>query len=380
MKKICISILLSIGVGIGFVYGAGSSSPFGQQGPVLLASVNIYDADITKGDRAGFYHVSFKLTTSDPKQDNVFYRVTLGTKNSDAVYIYNSNKPITLLKGKTFEVDEDFPIPKDINGNLVGFISVYNGKGLPLANAKIGSVLVAKSANAPFAINACTLSKKVYLPGEVVKGSCTITGTTTAASVVAFSLFYNGQPLSIASTKETISKGKASFTFPQSTKAGSYLITAQAQEGMERLGYTYQTGFLVEGAYSNILSVALDKPYYDKGDVASITVGLNVFATTPQDLYAVASLSSKDAIGLCGEGKAVKVERPGSVTLQIPISKDCNGYIVKVVLTSSRDQVLDTYTLSVPKSLQATFTEQANYIIAIGILLVLISAFIRSRK
>lgn len=379
MKKTIISILLAAGCA-SFLHAASELAPIPvRTTSVLLASVNMYDTTLMKSERVGFYDLRFTLLTSDPKQD-AFYKVILTNTYTGQTYTYLSKRAISLVKGRMVTVEESVPVPKDISGNFTALISVYNAKGLPLANAQLKNIALVSRIFAPFAIENCVMTKRVYAKNEQIGGSCTVTGTTTPSSLLSISLSYNNEPTLLAHVEATIKNNKAVFAFPSEIKAGSYMVSVQAQEGMQRLGYSFQAGFLVEGSYSDILSVTFDKQVYEKGDIANVTVGLNVFSMNLQDLYAVASIKTRDSADLCGESKVSKVTRPGSLTFQIPITETCNGYSAKVVLTNTHDFVLDQYSIFVPAEISASFAMYANYLIAIGILLVLISTFIRSRK
>lgn len=384
MKKIVFfAIALSV---ITCTNVSATVTPQAQSKGVLLARVNMYDATVQKSIRTGYYDVSFTLTTKDPEQSNVLYKVSFVEKMTPTetntvpkTYSYTFNRPITLTKDKSLAVEDTLPVPKDLEGLYTVTVSVFNNKGLPLAISKVKDIRLTSNIDAPFTIENCILSKKIYEPNTAISGKCIIEGSASTTSTLVSTLTYGNELNPIHTSTISIKNSTASFTLPSLTKAGVYTLTVQARDGNSVIGSSFIIRFIVNGAATTILSITTDKQSYTRGDVAHVGVGINVFTKKVGELYGVATIKSLDKMTICGGPLAVSVTRLGSFSFDVPILKDCNGYTVSVTVTDEKDSVLDKSTLTVKAEQAPQVIGYLNYFLIIGAIIVLLSSLIARR-
>mgnify|MGYP000963345087 CR=1 FL=1 len=353
---------------------------------VVLAQVNIDDVQLGKSIRTGYYDVSFTLTTKDPEQKDVLYRVSFVEKIPKTkpnmvpkVYSYTFTRPMTITKDKPFLVEDTLPVPKDFQGLFNVTISVFNKKGLPLAFSELKNIQLISQVQAPFVIERCVVDKKIYEPKNVVTGTCFLAGTVSAVSNVALTLTYANELNPVTGITATIKNNTASFTLPLLTKAGVYTLIAQARDGNSVIGGSVITRFFVNGTATTILSIATDKQSYVTGDVAQVTAGINVFAKKIGKLYGIATIKTAGDSVICAGPVAVEVARLGSVSFNLPVTTACNGYTVHVTITNEKDSVLDKSSLAVPEEQAPQVISYLNYVLIFATIIVLLSTFIKRR-
>ncbi len=349
----------------------------GNNSAILLAQVNLYTPTVMKSSRGeGRYTASFVLETLDPVQKDVRYRISLVNTNNERVYFYAFPNTITLTKGIPVTISEQFPIPTDLNGTYKAIINVVNREGLPLATGEMGNVIFSSQTQAPFAIESCTTDETFYNKREVISVTCKISGSPSLSGTLLYTVYRNNRAQSYMKETVSVQEKKLVFSFYAPARADAYTLMIQGLNNGALVGKTLSLPFAVRGTISNIVSIRVDKQAYNKGDTASVNVGLNVFSEIPQGVYVVASLTSADQTYDCGPLVRTRLSRLGGISFAIPIVKDCDGFTLSVNLTNEEGTILDEEILSVDKLRSTKFIGFLNFFLIIASLYILLSAFV----
>lgn len=344
---------------------------------ILLAQVNLYTPTVMKSSRGdGRYTASFILETLDPVQKDIRYRISLVDADNTLVYFYAFPNAVTLTKGIPVTISEQFPIPTDLNGTYKAIISAVNREGLPLANGEIQNVAFSSETPSLFAIESCVTDEPVYDKREEISVTCKISGNPSLGSTLLYTVYRNNRAQSYMKEAVSVNGKKMTFSFSAPARADAYTLMIQGLNNGALVGKTLSLPFVIRGTISNILSIGVDKQSYNKGDTASVNVGLNVFSATSQGIYAVASLKSADQTYDCGPLVRTRLSRPGGVSFAIPIVKDCDGFTLSINLTNEEGTVLDEEILSVDKLQSTRFIGFFNFFLIIASLYILLSAFV----
>ena len=157
-------------------------------------------------------------------------------------------------------------------------------------------------------------------------------------------------------------------------------FTLQSQKEPSLLKDSMLTHLVLDKNTTSIFSITTNKQNYVKGDMALITVGINVFSKETGKLYAITNIKTFDTGSMCIEPTATSVIHPDKISFIVPITNDCNGYIVSVTITNDKDSILNRSTLFVPPNQDEAVIRHLNYLLILGTSIILLSALVKRRS
>ena len=351
----------------------------GNAQAVLLARVNLYKPSIRPTVRINRqYSVAFALQSLDPVQTNVRYRVSFTDSSGAMIYSYAFDDALTLPMGEMTYVQNSFPVPEDMQGSYTGLIEVVNREGLPLASANIPNVTFVKQAEAPFTIGSCSLNKNAFDKMSSVKITCTVSGKTDMFSKLSYDLYRGNRASAYSKGMITINDKKVMFSFPAPMKPDNYHLYIQGYQMGTVIGKTASMNFVVNGTPGDLLSINADKQSYQIGDTAHVNVGINVFSSSgePRAVNVIAAMENEDQTQACGPTAEEKIIHPGAVSLNMPITEDCNGYSLDVKLIDSRGVPVDEDILDAAPTKNSRFVEFLDFLLILATATIVFSAII----
>mgnify|MGYP001597968920 FL=1 len=377
MKKILLIIpLVALLSGASFAFA--QEAPSEATGPVVVATVNIYDAKIVS-QQGNVFSLSFDLSNREGVQPAVRYAVQLIDQNQivadEVVY-----PDITNLESHSDVIKNiEYTAPAYLAGTYRLTLVSKNTNGLTLAHASLGEV--ALSGTDPYVEilpSTCFLQvegeagdKKYSLdqgvdiaPSETLDLVCSIKNHSSSALVLqpSFETFYRSvfgasvqtSPQSLTSI--SVGAGaNTTFTFPlpKASAPQAYDVKFSFTNAADIPSNSITAHYVLRGESATIQNLTLDKTSYVAGDTASISLfwtgpASNFFdaRTTPEKVSGMqAAVSIVGSAGACGDDTAVALD-PQRPTQIVPFSvtRACDSPKVSIRLVDSSGNVLASST------------------------------------
>ncbi len=350
---------------------------------VVVATVNAYSAKIVNQNGNAF-DISFDLNNREGTQSGIKYAIEL-TKGKDNQPIDETvyQDVINLGVDQTISKQFTYTAPLYLSGDFNLALSVKNENGLPLSNVSLGSITL-KGTNEYLEIiaNSCAVKDG----GADMQISCDIKNHYKSAQTFnphfetylrgvfgkAVSSAQDAKPsISINSNEQkTINLTLAKQSQPQ--EYAVVLVLKDASGNIVSNQYIFSES--VAGQTATIQNIKLDKDYYQKNEIAKLSVFFNSSGDiSPMLILSIKNKENKDCIA---ESKQqLNLNKPDNY-FELPIVTDCKDPHIQAAIQDSNGNVLDQQDLSVesqniPKPSQAQ-TSQPNNILKYGIILVLI--------
>ncbi|MEK7601819.1 MAG: hypothetical protein AAB480_04780 [Patescibacteria group bacterium] len=369
-------IILSIffaATAIAFLTSGGSAHAQSTK-PVVVATVNIYDAKIT-AQEGNTFSISFDLSNREGAQPDVRYAVEL-VSAQQAVVAEQVYPDVVNLESNSHVVKSiRYTAPAYLSGTYQMRLVSKNTSGLSLARASLGSVTLAgQSSYAEIIPSTCFLTvageagdKKYTLEqgvdiatSETLNLTCTIKNHSRSALTLtpSFETFYRNvfgpQVETPMPPVNAISVGAgAGTTF---TVVLPKAPVPQAYDA--RLSFTNTSAvpvnsviahYVLRGTSATIQNLTLDRTSYAAGDTALISLfwtgsASNFFnaRTAPAALSGVqAAVSIAGSAGSCGSDVTVTLDQQRSTqAIPFPVTGACDSPNVSIRLADSAGNVL----------------------------------------
>jgi hypothetical protein len=357
MKKLTLSLALVLVLG-GFlvpsVFAQTNTSSPGASGPVLVASVNIYNAKIVS-QNGDDIKVAFDINNQSQAQPQIKYGITLVQNQKiedEKVY----DEELSLSAGQTVHREIDYTAPSFLNGKFDVWITSQNEQGLTLGLNMAGTItlngdnqyLEINENSAALTVGTSSASYSASVGTGIEKGDALVAhyeitnhfknDTQFLPVFDTFSISPFGALVSETkgSDTDTLKAGKTNtFSFnvplannPQVYSVKIYLVNQQGKVISNSEYFQYILG----GASATIQNVRLDKDYYQAGDTINET--LDWFA--PAATFAGMATSSDSVImkvavqdgngTSCADPISQNVKVDGNfapLTFQLKATRDC---------------------------------------------------------
>ena len=319
---------------------------------IKVASINLLNLSLSNISTST-YTVSFALLNTGETQAGIYYTFSLVEKDGGVALTKTFNKPLTLEKGKPFQINESFVVPKGISGTYTLRIQALTDKGLLVGVGQVTGIVVKDTEL--LKLTSCLMDKKRYEINQILSITCLITETkkgslttsTGGGYLVHAKVFYNNEPFEQQSILGEIVNNKATLEIKNVNAPGKYSIHMSLEErNKTSIGKELSTLFTVNGMVVSILNLTLDKNIYKQGDDAVSTIALSVKTEgTSTPLTLTTTLTGKE--GVCSTLPPQELQERSALQVDIPITKTCTDPNLTVRITNSENKILAEKTIAV---------------------------------
>ncbi len=386
-KKITITAVVLIFSGI--ILFVPISQTFAQ----LVATVNIYNAEILSQDKNTF-RIVFDISNRIGTQPDVRYSVKLIKTDSKSQvmadeYVY----PDSLSLGENITVHKEisYTAPVALSGKYQLWIISRNESGMMFALSSVKEVTLSSNPSGSLEISpeTCFLSIKNdsknikytltqgvdIIEEESLLITCKVKNSFSRSIEIKpqFETFYRTvfgnrvKQVAEETPAITLKAGEIkalSFALPKVEKPQAYDIkfslVNSTDTGSPTISNTIVAHYVLRGASATIQNLTLDKDYYKKGDTAKLTV----YWTPSADGFVGSRIGTSTGItqpnfnititdkngSLCGQILNKKPENIVEKDIPVPITDDCVS--PKVNLSLSSKSALDGSPINVTKDFQ----------------------------
>jgi hypothetical protein len=361
---------------------AAEEIDLGQEAPELVATVNIFNAKIVSQE-GNKLKIGFDLTNRQGNQPNVRYGIELFSKKGEQELADRKVFEEKLILGENESLPKEvvYEAPAYLAGDFSVFVLSYNDKDLPLGIAQAGVVTLSGDGKYVFVNQTdCFLTvegdeKKYDLnqgvdvdSNEKLSLVCKLenkTGrdVTVVPSLATFGRSVFGNFVREDSLTPIVLKSKETkeltLVVPKIEKPQAYDAVLLLRDEKKAVLSSYlKFHYVVRGASGTIQNTTLDKDYYQKGEVASVSVfwtesadqffGSRKQGSSPEQLSVRVGIKNLQGQS-CAESFSQKVSlnsRDSILNLKIPITRECQDPEVIVSLMSGNSE-LDSTTFQV---------------------------------
>ena len=376
MKKILLLVpLLLLLSGASFASAqSAQEAPHEGTEPVVVATVNIYDAEIVS-QQGNIFSLSFDLSNREGAQPAVRYAVQLIDQKQVVADEVVYPDVISLESHSDVIKRIEYTAPAYLAGTYRLALVSRNTNGLTLARASLGEVVL--SGTGPYVEilpSTCflqvegeagnkryTLDQGVDIaPSETLDLVCSIKNHSPSTLVLqpSFETFYRSvfgasvqtspqslEPISVGAGTDTT----FALPLPKAPVPQAYDVKLSFTNTADIPSNTITARYVLRGESATIQNLTLDKTSYVAGDTASISLfwtgpASNFFdaRTTPEKVSGMqAAVSIGGSAGSCGEDRAVALD-PQRPTQVIPfsITGACDSPKVSIRLVDDTGNVL----------------------------------------
>ncbi|MDO8576066.1 MAG: hypothetical protein Q7R90_01995 [bacterium] len=345
-----------------------------QSKPVVVATVNIYDAKIL-GQEGSTFTISFDLTNREGAQSGIRYAVELLDQQQTAVdeVVYDD---VTNLESNSHIIKNiRYAAPGYLSGTYQMRLVSKNASGLVLAHASLGAVTLSGTGSyveilAPscFLTVAGEAADKKYsldqgvdvAASEALGLTCTVENHSQSAVTLepSFETFYRdvfGQQIATPEPPQKAvsvsAGGSVTFTIvlPKASEPQAYDVKFSFTNPLNVPSNSITAHYVLRGASATIQNLTLDKASYAAGDTALISIfwtgpASNFFdaRSAPGFISAVqAVVSITGSAGPCGDDVTTSLDPQRSTqAIPYPISGACDSPKVSMRLADGAGNVL----------------------------------------
>lgn len=386
--------------------------------PILISTVNIYNAKIVKYDQEkSELKIFFDIYNREKAQPQIMYVIQLIKEENGKQYLVDEklyDKVISLSENQASSEKITYPVPAYFNGKYKVFIRTMNAKGMDLSLAYVGEAdLKAKTAEYLEAVNSsCYLTiegeksavKYALRQGvdiaenEKLIGHCEIINHySTAVDFTPFTetRFRTSSGEIVADKSADLEKPVLhleknekklfSFVLPKALKPQAYdaMLVLKDNQGKNMISNKIAFHYVLRGLGATIQNLRLDKDYYSKGETAKISF----FWTPSADSFPGSRLGETDfsrgalemEIKNCSKKIIKDIDKQEVfLDLEIPIEKNCSNPQAIVAIKDKDGNILDQNIFdikseNIPESANRleTFTEKTGGVKSIIVVIVL---------
>ncbi len=351
--------------------------------PIVVADVNIYNAKLDSQAKHQLT-ISFQLSNGKKVQPDVQYAVFLTKKDKGGNQVVVGRKvyPEVVNLGENQKVNKviKYTAPVYVDGEYTLWIEAANNVGMSYANAYVGEVKFQKEKEfIEIQPESCFLTigeeeKKYTLeqgvnikPTEDITVHCTLSNHFNQDKVVTpkivtrlrspYGKILNTQELSQKISIKANQDQNVSLLIPKVTNPQAYDTTLTFIENKQLISNSITLHYVIAGESATIQNVSLDKPTYQKGEIAKLSFFWSGRADrftdaryledaqilkTPQVTIAISDQNGNSCNKLFIQKLNSKLEKAEDVnpTFNIPINQKCVGARVKVSILDSQGKVL----------------------------------------
>ncbi len=352
-----------------------------QEKPILISTVNIYNAKIAKYDQEkSELKIFFDIYNREKAQPQIMYAIQLIKEENGKQYLADEklyDKMISLSENQASSESIIYSVPGYLSGKYKVFVKNINTKGMDLAVAYVGEADLKAKATQYLEMlnNSCYITVEGEKSGakytlrqgvdiadnEKLIGHCEIINHYQTAVDFTPSFETHFRALSgeiVADISGDLEKSVLrleknekklfSFTLPKALKPQAYdaVLILKDTQGENMISNKIAFHYVLHGLSATIQNLRLDKDYYAKGETAKAsffwTPSADNFPGSRLGKTALDSGVLEIEIKNCSK-KIIKTvdEQSAFLDLEIPIERNCSNPQAVVIIKNKDGVVLD---------------------------------------
>lgn len=361
---------------------AAAENPAVESKPILISTVNIYNAKIAKYDQEkSELKIFFDIYNREKAQPQIMYAVQLIKEENGKQYLVDEkvyDKVISLSENQSVSESIIYPVPDYLSGKYKARIEIMNTRIFTMAITSAGEVdLKAKTAQYLEVVgSSCYLTVEGEKSGtkyslrqgvdiadnEKLIGHCEVVNhyQTAIDFMPSFETHFrtlsgevvsDNQESQIAMRLGKNEKNFFSFVLPKALKPQAYDATL-VLKGENIVSNKIAFHYVLHGLSATVQNIRLDKDYYTKGE----TVKASFYWTASADGFPGSRMerTSMDGVILeveiknCSKKVAQSLNGQSAIlNLEIPIEKDCFNPQAVVIIKDNNGNILDQNSFSI---------------------------------
>ncbi len=369
-----------------------------MNGGVLVASVEIYDAQITQQD-GNVFHIAFDLANGEGAQSDIRYAVRLIQVQEENEFIVDElvySERVDLASNTTVKKEIVYTAPEYLKGSYELHIESQNGSGLPLAFGFLEEVVLEGDGQyLEILETSCFLQVEGeegqpkysllqgtdIFPEETLDLTCTIKNHTESDLSVQpfFSTFYRSslgdEVEDVDSVEQTVlinalEEKVVTISLPKADVPQSYNVKIVFKDDVEVLSNTLDVHYVLRGQSATIQNVTLDKTSYEKGETAQVSLTWSgsadgFFGAREEEESSIEGLAGSIHIvdgdgSVCGEDVKVTLQDIIKQTVPFFMTKKCVSPKVTTMLFDVSGNILATSELEFTDPVSTTTSETST--------------------